>query len=282
MATPHAPFSGSGSFRAPDRGASGRRWLAVALASSATGLVPGSIATLEAQEPAVTSLPNAINLRGQDGSEATFSLLSFSCYPLDSRGETEVAGNDRARCRFTTTSIFRPTQEAVAKRLRDLDTPQNPPAAADVFPAVCQTLAPPGPPAESAAANGSERRYQEQLAKACAANDAVLGKEAMRFGITEVWARTCEVFNYGIREHDFEKIDDSTWRAMNGATGGTATIRTIWRKKAANDLSSWSYKQVTSSDPSCVPSPFAECAKDSVQDWTADATIKLAGCQFFK
>jgi hypothetical protein len=282
MATPHAPFSGFGSFRAPHRAASVRRWGALALASITSGLAPGSIATGHAQEPAVTSLPHAINLRGHDVGETTFSLLSFSCYPLDSRVETEDASNNKARCLFTTTSIFRPTQEAVAKRLRDLDSPQNPPAAADVFPAVCQTLTPPVPPAEAATANDAERRYQEQLAKACATNDVALGKEAMRFGISEIWAKTCEVFNYGIREHDFEKIDDSTWRALNGASGGTATIRTIWRKKTGNDLISWNYKQVTSSDPSCVPTPFAECAKDSVQDWTPEATIKLAGCQFFK
>jgi len=241
---------------------------------------PGSVATGQAQEPAVTSLPHAINLRGHDANETAFSLLSFSCYPVEHR--EEASSSNKATCRFTTTSIFRPTQEEVAKRLRDLDSPQNPPAAVDVFPAVCQTLAPPAPPVEGAAGNGPERRYQELLSKACAANDAALGKEAMRFNITEIWAHTCEVFNYGIREYEFEKIDDSTWRALQGASGGTATIRTLWRKKAGNDLTSWNYKQVSSSDPSCVPTPFAECAKDSVQDWTPEATIKLASCQFFK
>jgi hypothetical protein len=283
MATPQTTTFGSGNTRdrAPNRARSRRRHsLALSLASLATVVGPGAISTGMAQEPAVTSLPHAINLRGYDGNETAFSLLSFGCYPLESRDENP--SNNRVTCRFTTTSIFRPTAEDVAKRLRDLEAPQGPPAAAESFPAVCQTLAPLGPPPAAGAAVPPERRYQEQLAKACSTNDPALGKEALRFGITELWAKTCEVFNYGFREYEFEKIDDTTWRAMNGASGGTATIRTIWRKKTGNDLTSWNYKQVTSSDPSCVPTPFAECAKDSVQDWTPEATIKLAGCQYFK
>jgi hypothetical protein len=284
MARPPVLSFGFGSVRGavPHRAGFGRRRsFAAPLAVGLTVAAPGLVAEGRAQEPAVTSLPHAINLRGYDGNESAFSLLSFGCYPLES-GREESSGNNKATCRFTTTSIFRPTAEDVAKRLRDLDAPPGPPAATDSFPAVCQTLTPLGPPPAGGAAISPERRYQEQLAKACSANDAALGKEALRFGISEVWAKTCEVFNYGFREYDFEKIDDSTWRAMNGASGGTATIRTIWRKKAGNDLTSWNYKQVTSSDPSCVPTPFAECAKDSVQDWTPDAAIKLAGCQYFK
>jgi hypothetical protein len=120
------------------------------------------------------------------------------------------------------------------------------------------------------------------LAKACAAGDAALGKEALRHHIVEIWAKTCEAFNYGVREYEFQKVDDSTWRAMGGAAaGGAATIRTMWRKKDASAFSSWSYKQVTSGDPACVPAPFGECAKDSTTEWTSDAPVTLHGCQFF-
>lgn len=107
-------------------------------------------------------------------------------------------------------------------------------------------------------------------------------QEALRHQITEVWAKTCQAFNYGVREYSFEKVDDTTWRSMDGAaTSGTATIRTIWSKRDANGFISWSYKQVTSGDPACIPVPFGECAKDSSNEWTRDAAITLTGCQFF-
>ena len=234
-----------------------------------------------AQEQAAPSAPHGTNLRGTDGTETASSVLSFGCsYVL--QGESRRLNYNKLTCRFATTGIGRPTANEVAQRLRDLEAPQTQKEKPEGFPAVCKTLTPASPPAEPGAALSPLRIYHEKLAKACADQDATAGKEALRYHVTEVWAKTCEAFNHGVREYEFQKSDDVTWRAMDGvAAGGAATIRTIWRKQGTNEFSSWNYKQVTSADPSCVPAPFRECAKDATNEWTSEATFTLTGCQFF-
>jgi hypothetical protein len=234
------------------------------------------MATSPKPEPLPAAAPHGTNLRGTDGSETSSSVLSFSCaYVLE--GEHRLANYHKLTCRFATTGIARPTPEQVAQRLRSIEVSDPANAAPDDFPAVCKSVGAAGAPADA-----PHRAYRDKLAKACAEKDVVAGKEAVRFGVAELWAKTCEAFNYGVREYEFQKIDDWTWRAMDpAAAGGAATIRTIWRRKEANELTSWSYKQVTSGDPACIPAPFGECAKDSTTEWTSDAPIVLTGCQFF-
>lgn len=234
-----------------------------------------------AEEPAVPSAPHGTNLRGTDGTETSTSVLSFGCsYAM--QGQPPRLNYRKLTCRFATTGIARPSASEVAQRLRDLDAAEAPKEKPERFPAACKTLTPGGSSAETAPPSSPLRIYQEKLAKACTDQDAAAGKEALRYHVTEVWAKTCEAFNHGVREYEFQKVDDVTWRGTDGvAVGGAATIRTIWRKPGTNEFSSWNYKQVTSADPTCVQAPFRECAKDATNEWTPEASFTLTGCQFF-
>lgn len=235
-----------------------------------------------AQESVPPSAPHGTNLRGRDGNETASSLLSFACsYAWET--ESGRVNPRKVVCRFATTSIARPSALQIEQRLRALDAPDRAKDSPEAFPGVCKEIAADKARADAYGSAGPHRVYYDQLSKACAAEDAAAGKEALRFGITDVWAKTCEAVNHRVREHGFQKVDDLTWRAMDGgAAGGTSTIRTIWRKKAANEFSSWNYKQVTSGDPACVPGPFGECAKDATNEWTTEAPVVVRGCQFFK
>jgi hypothetical protein len=250
------------------------------LAAAAVFAEPGLISTAVAQDLEPPSAPNGTNLHGNDGNETSSTLLSFGCsYVFE--GAPLRLNTQRLTCRFATTRIARPTPEQVAERLHNLDVPQAQKETPDDFQGVCKALASSRSQAEMRSATGRERVYFDRITKACAEQDPNAGKEALRYNITEVWSKTCEAFNYGAREYEFQKVDDSTFRSMSGAAGETATIRTIWRKKGASDFVPWSYKQVTSADPSCVPVPFRECAKDATEEWTSDATMTLTGCEFF-
>jgi hypothetical protein len=251
------------------------------LAAAAVFAEPSLISTAQAQDQVMPSAPSGTNLHGNDGNETLSTLLSFGCsYVFE--GDPLRLNTQRLTCRFATTRIARPTPEQVAERLRDLDVAEPQKERPADFQEVCKALGTTKAQADMRSAAGRARVYFDRITKACAEQDPNAGKEALRYNITEIWARTCEAFNYGAREYEFQKVDDSTFRSMAGAAaGGTATIRTIWRKKGASDFVPWSYKQVTSADPSCVPVPFRECAKDATEEWTSDASMTLTGCEFF-
>jgi hypothetical protein len=275
-----ATLDASGSPSVSSRASGVLRWPWVV--TSALLALPALLSQAGAQEAVPPSAPHGTNLRGRDGNETASSLLSFACsYAWEN--EARRVNPRKVMCRFATTSIARPSALQIEQRLRSLDAPDRPKDGPEDFPGVCKEIAAEKARADAHGSAGPHRVYYEQLSKACAAEDAAAGKAALRFGITEVWARTCEAVNHRVREHEFQKVDDLTWRAMDGgAAGGTSTIRTIWRKKAANEFSSWHYKQVTSGDPACVPGPFGECAKDATNEWTTEAPVVVTGCQFFK
>jgi hypothetical protein len=253
----------------------------VMLAVSAILAEPSVVADAVAQDPPPPTTPHGTNLHGTDGTDASSGVLSFGC-SYGWEGDPRRTNYGKLTCRFASTGIARPSAGQVAERLRDLDVPESQKQTADGFPGVCKAVTAANPQADGRSSTGPHRVYHDRLTKACAEQDAVAGKEALRYGITELWAKTCEAFNYGVREYEFLKVDDSTWRAMDGAiAGGAATIRTVWKTKGASEFSSWNYKQVTSGDPTCVPAPFGECAKDSTTEWTSDAAITLTGCAFF-
>jgi hypothetical protein len=249
----------------------------VGIMATERGLVPSAVA----QDQSPPAAPHGTNLRSTDGSESLASVLSFACSYL-AEGEPRRINYDKVTCKFATTAIGRPTAEQVTQRLGELDAAEGQTATVDTFPSACQSLTTISAHPDGPISSGPLGVYREKLSQACAAQDAALGKEALRYNITELWARTCQAFNYGVREYEFHRVDDSTWRSMGGAAAsGTATIRTIWRRKDVNGFWFWNYKQVTSSDPACVPVPFGECAKDSTNEWTRDAQVTLTGCQFF-
>lgn len=251
------------------------------LAASLMAAQPGLIPDAFAQDQTPPAAPHGTNLRSTDGSESLASVLSFACSYL-AEGEPRRINYDKVICKFATTAIGRPSAEQVTQRLSELDGVGGQAATADKFPAACQSLTTVSAHPDGPISSGPLGVYREKLSKACAAQDAALGKEALRYDITELWAKTCQAFNYGVREYEFQRVDDSTWRSMGGAVAsGAATIRTIWRRKDVNGFWFWSYKQVTSGDPGCVPVPFGECAKDSTNEWTRDAQLTLTGCQFF-
>lgn len=243
-------------------------------------------ATAAHAEPPPTA-PSGTNLHSSDGGAAASSVLSFGC-SYSSEGEPPRVNYTKLICRIATTGITRPGPEQVQQRLQELDAPEpvgatpGAPPPPHSFAGACADLTTPRGRAELANAAGAQRAYYERLSKACAARDPLLGKEALRFGITEVWAKTCEIFNYGTREYEFNKVDDASWRSIDEPpAGGGATIRTIWRKKAGGKFTAWNYKQVTSADPSCVGAPFRECPKDATLEWTNDARPTLTGCLYF-
>jgi hypothetical protein len=257
-------------------GRSTRSWLFVGLLAL---VQPLALPRAEAQDQRQRLAPSAINLHGTAGTEAFSSLLSFGCaYAL---GGDPLRVDDRVvTCKFAATAITRPNAEQVAERLQKLDAVE-PDDGNDGFPGICTALTQVKAQAERRAQNAPHHAYYERLAKACADSDAAAGKEALRFGTTEIWAKTCEALNAGTREYEFQKIDDATWRGADaGHAGGKPTIRTIWRKRDAND-SSWNYKQVVSGDPSCNPTPFRQCVQDSLEEWTGDASMTLTGCEYF-
>jgi hypothetical protein len=188
--------------------------LAASVMVAPLGLVRDAIA----QDPSPPAAPHGTNLRSTDGSESLASVLSFACSYL-AEGEPRRINYDKVTCKFATTAIGRPSAEQVTQRLRELDAPETPPQSADSFPAACQSLAAISAHPDGPISSGPLGVYREKLSKACTAQDAALGKEALRYNITELWARTCQAFNYGVREYEFQRVDDSTWRSMGSPIG---------------------------------------------------------------
>jgi hypothetical protein len=254
----------------------------VALLTATFLSVTGGASVVEAQHPSLALPPSGTNLYGTDGTETSATLLSFTCaYDWDGF----QVNHRKVSCRFATTVIARPGPARVQERLHELDAPEKQQELAAGFAELCQArLTAPTPESSPPARDAKpQQTYDEKLGKACAAGDAAAGKAAARYELEQIWANTCEAFNYGTRQFDFELVDDSTWRSMEGAAvGSAASIRTIWRKKGSHEFAPWNFKQVISGDPTCAPAPFRECAEDTTREWTRDAPMTLTGCQFFK
>lgn len=222
--------------------------------------------------------PSGTNLRAVSGSESASTLLSFNCSYVMEGPKLEA---DKALCRVSMTGISRPSAEQLAERLRQLEAAEDQESVRGEFAALCQEAAADSRAAVSA--QGPHQTYREMLRQACASGDLALGKDALRFEAREIWAHTCEARNHGVREYEFDRVDGSTWRAMNAAAvGGTAMIQTIWKRKGVPEFAAWSFKQVTSGDPTCAPAPFRECTRDANEEWTSEAPLTVTGCAYFK
>jgi hypothetical protein len=248
-----------------------------ALALIGAPAIPG-LRDARADEP---SAPRGVNLRGTDGTETSDTIQTFDC-SFVVEGEPLAINYRKIACRFSTTGISRPTATQVVERLREFDSEEYQKDLRSKLPKLCTKV---GEAKAKGALTGvpeAERAQFEMLASACARKDVGAQVAAMRYSVSEVWANTCKVFNYGTREYEFRQVDESTWRGMDSTlVDGSATMKTIWRKKVSETFAPWNYKQVTSADPRCVPQPARPCSSDGTDEWTFDARSKLTGCRYF-
>lgn len=242
------------------------------------GLALDKSATAQAEEQLA---PSGTNLHGTDGTETSDTILSFDC-AFAREGQPRAINQNKITCRFATTGIARPTARQLADRLSEMNDPDHLKEFQNDFPAFCKQMLSEKAATAGAAAVGARRTQYDKLAKACRDKDVGAAMDAFRFGIREIWANTCKVFNYGSREYEFRRVDDSTWRGMDTTpVDGSATMKTIWRAKTGEHFRPWNYKQVTSADPRCEPSSFRSCSTDGSDEWTWDGRSKLVGCIYF-